>query len=566
MNGKWWHNAVGYIIYPQAFKDSNGDGIGDLNGIIEKLDYLSFLGVNLLWIGPIFDSANPYNGYDSRDFLTLAPRYGDMADLKRLLDEAHARGIRIIMDFPLNHTCKEHPWFQNALKDPTSEEAGYYYIERGKRKGRKLLPPCNWESFSEDSVWTRIGKSEYFYLHVFSNDIPDLNWSNPKLREKMYEALRYYLDMGVDGFRLDALAHLAKDTSWSDSSLPVKENGCAFDTSKYSNRPELYEYLRLLKQEVFSHYDCLIVGEVGGSVTPEGALKMASWHDGYINMVFNFDTVWNNHNYGSIDKKDDEIKTEVAELKKNFMRWYEVCGGKCDMPLYWCNHDHPRVLSQYGNPKYREESAKMLFTTILFLYGNDFIYFGDEIGMSNAEYDSLDDYLVDAGMRPEIERFRKQGYSDEWILHYLNRSSRINSRLPMQWDDSENAGFSDAKPLFRANPNYLRGVNVKDEMKDTDSIFHFYKYAIGIRKDPMINEQVLNCRLRLEDPENEDVFAYIHDGMEKIMVVSNMRDHDVDFTFYYRITDIMLHNYDGLMLSDGKLHLRPYESLLLRIS
>jgi oligo-1,6-glucosidase len=561
----WWQNAVGYILYPDTFKDSNGDGHGDIRGIISKLDYLRDLGVNLLWICPLFASPMDDNGYDVSDYYKINPLFGSNEDLDALIQEAHARGIHILLDFVLNHTSDEHPWFQSALRDPSSKERGYYFFQKGKRRDGKLFPPNNWKGFFSTSAWENVEGTEEFYLHIFSKKMPDVNWANPELRERYYEIARYYLDKGIDGFRLDAVAHLAKDLSFSDSTNPVDQDGLAYDTSKFSNRPELFDYLHLLKDNVFSHYPCCTVGEAGGCISPEDALKMADRDEGSINLVFNFDTVWNNGNYGSIGKKDEEIVTDVLSLKNNFMRWYNVCHEKADMPVYWCNHDHPRVVSQYGSVIYRNESAKMLLTTLLFLYGTPFLYNGEEIGMSNATYAKPEDYFSDVGTKNDVLACRKNGYDEATILSYLHRTSRVNARTPMQWDDSENAGFSSTPGVNPVNENYKEGVNVLAEMKDPYSILNFYQYAISLRRDPLINEAVLHGPLSLIDPNHPDVFAYLHDGARKLMVISNFRPTTVYFTFYYEIADVLLHNYDGVIIANHVFTLRPYESYLLRL-
>jgi glycosidase len=561
----FWRHSVGYIIYPESFKDSNNDGIGDIGGIISELDYLRELGVNLLWIGPLFASPMDDNGYDVSDYYSINPKYGTMEDLDRLLKEAHARGIRILLDFPLNHTSDEHPWFQKALKDSDSPEHGYYFFQKGKKVNGQLLPPNNWKGFFATSAWEPVPGSDEFYLHIFSKKMPDVNWANSALREKYYEIARFYLDKGVDGFRLDAVAHLAKDLTFSDAMGKTDRDGLVYDTSKFSNRPELFTYLRDFKDQVLSHYPCCTVGEAGGCISPEDALRLADRENGSISMVFNFDTVWNNGNYGSIGKRDEDIVTDVLSLKNNFMRWYNVCHDKADLPLYWCNHDHPRVVSQYGSTAYRQESAKMLLTTLLFLYGTPFLYNGEEIGMSNATYAKAEDYFTDVGTKNDVLQCRKNGYTEEQILSYLHRCSRLNARTPMQWDDTVNAGFSKAKPLNAANPNYQEGVNVLDEMKDPYSILNFYQFAIALRKDPLINDQVLNGALSIVDPNHPDVFAYLHEGAHKLMVISNMRPYQVYFTFYYEIADVLLHNCEGVVLNNHVFTLRPYESFLLRL-
>jgi glycosidase len=561
----FWRNSVGYIIYPETFKDSNGDGVGDIAGIIEKLDYLRDLGVNLLWICPLFKSPMDDNGYDVSDYYAINPQFGTMADLDKLIAEAHKRGIRILLDFVLNHTSDQNAWFQTAIKDPSSKEHGYYFFQKGKLKDGKLVPPTNWSGFFSTSAWEKLPDSDEYYLHIFSKTMPDVNWANPELRSRYYEIARFYLDKGIDGFRLDAVAHLAKDLSWSDSTLPANKDGLCYDTSKFSNRPELFDYLQMLKENVFKNYNCCTVGEAGGCISPEDALKMADRQSGSINLVFNFDTVWNNGNYGSIDKNDEDIKTDVISLKNNFMRWYNVCHERADMPVYWCNHDHPRVVSQYGSIAYRNESAKMLLTTLLFLYGTPFLYNGEEIGMSNVNYGSVEDFFGDVGTRNEVLARRAEGYSDDQILGYLNRTSRVNARTPMQWDASPFAGFSAKGAPTKVNDNYLLGVNVANEMADPYSILNFCQYAIGIRRQALINDQVLNGELSIVDYNHPDVFSYVHEGHRKLMVISNFRPYQVYFTFYYEIGDVLLHNYDQVILEDHVFTLRPFESYLIQL-
>ncbi len=560
----FYDKSVGYIIYPETFKDGNGDGIGDLLGIVSKLDYLRDLGVNLIWICPIFSSPMDDNGYDVSDYWTVNPLYGNNEDLKVLLQEAHARGIRIVLDFVLNHTSSEHPWFKKALEDPNSEERSYYFFRKGKVVDGKLLPPNNWKGFFSQSVWKRVGDTDEFYLHIFSEKMPDVDWSNPKLRQKYYEISRHYLDLGVDGFRLDAVAHLAKDLSFEDSSLPCDENGLCYDTGRFSNRPELFDYLHEFKREVLSHYDCVTIGEVGGGITAERSLLFADRKDGCINMVFNFDTAWCNGAYGSIDKKDEEIQTDVLAMKHSLWHWYQTCHERADMPLYWCNHDHPRVLSQYGSEQYRDESAKALLTVLLFLYGTPFIYNGDEIGMSNVHYQKPEDFFRDVGNKNEVEVLRARGYGDEQITHYLNRCSRVNARTPMQWDDGENGGFSPCPKVNPINSNY-REVNVQDQMSDPWSILNFAQYAIWKRRQDDINAAVIDGPLSFLDMGHPDVIAYMHEGEEKYVVIANMRPYQTYFTFYWQPKDVLLHNYEDVLLFNHVFTLRPFECFLLKV-
>lgn len=568
-NERWWKNSIGYIIYPESFLDTNGDGYGDLNGITQKLDYLHDLGINLIWICPLFLSPMCDSGYDVSDYYNINPLLGTMDDFMNLLNKAHSLGIRIILDFPINHTSDEHPWFELAIKDENCEERGYYFFKKGKLNNGKVVPPNNWESFFGGSVWEKVkGKEDEYYFHLFDKKMPDVNWGDEQLRKKYYEIATFWLDKGIDGFRLDACAHLAKDISFRDSMNNSDEQGLVLDTSCYSCREELFSYLHEFKESVFSRYNALILGEVGGEITPEIGLKLTHRKYGVLDMLFNFDTVWNNGAFESIDKKDEEIKTDVLSLKSNFMRWYNICHEDADLPLYWCNHDHPRLLSQYGDVRFRNESAKMLLTTLLFLYGTPFIYQGEEIGMSNPTSLSLKDYSKgDQTNELEIKIWKDKGYSEEQILHYFRRCNRLNSRTPIPWNSDKHAGFSSVEPYLPIDSNYSSGINILSEMEDPYSILNFYQYAIWKRRDPLINDSVIYGKLSLINPNHPDVFAYLHSGAagQKLMVISNFRPYEVKFTFYYDISDVLLHNYDGVILDNHVFTLRPYESFLLRL-
>ncbi len=558
----WWKKAIGYIIYPSAFKDTNGDGIGDLRGIISKLDYLQELGVNLLWICPFFKSPMDDNGYDVSDYLQVDPRFGTNEEFDLLIKEAHTRGIRIVIDFVLNHTSDEHPWFVEARNNPVSPKRDYYLMLPPKYINGRRMPPNNWKGFFSTSTWTFDEHSNLYYMHIFSKKMPDVNWSNPHLREEYYNLAKFYLDKGVDGFRLDALAHLARDLSFNNSNVALDENGLAFDMSKYSNRPELFDYMREFKDQVFTHYDCVTIGEVGGGITPEQSLKLSGYEKGSISMVFNFDTAWENGAYDSINKKDEELITNVIKLKSNFLRWYQACNGKAWMPLYWNNHDHPRVLSQYGSIKYRNESAKMLITTLLFMYGTPFIYYGDEIGMSNVDYEKLSDFNDVSARNFVAENNHK--YDMETILRFLRRTSRINARTPMQWSDKKHSGFSLVEPLQKVNGNY-KEINVEQQEKDEDSILNFYKIAIALRKQENITESVLFGKFSFIENNNCDVICYIHEGDNPLMVVSNFRGKEVKYPIKFVTKTTLLHNYEDELIENNVITLRPFECYLFAL-
>ncbi|MFA5421866.1 MAG: alpha-glucosidase [Bacilli bacterium] len=555
----WWKKAIGYIIYPSAFKDVNNDGIGDLQGIISKLDYLHDLGVDLLWICPFFKSPMDDNGYDVSNYVQIDPRFGTNEDFDLLIKEAHVRGIRIVIDFVLNHTSDEHPWFIEARHNPNSPKRDYYLMLPPRYQGEKRLPPTNWKGFFSTSTWSYDEASSLYYMHIFSKKMPDVNWSNPALREQYHQIAKYYLDKGVDGFRLDALAHLARDMSFKDSTLNRDENGLAFDIGKYSNRPELFDYMREFKEEVFSKYDCVTIGEVGGGISPEQSLNLSGYERGSISMVFNFDTAWGNGAYDSVAKKDEDLATDVKNLKRNFNRWHSICDGKAWMPLYWTNHDHPRALSQYGSVKYRTESAEMLITTLLFMYGTPFIYCGDEIGMSNVDYTNIEDFNDVSARNYLAENQHK--YDMDTLLRFLRRTSRVNARTPMQWSDEAHAGFSSVAPCQKVNGNY-RDVNVKKQENDPDSILSYYKKAIQLRRQQGILETVLFGAFSFVDIEDDDVVSYLHKGEKNLLLVSNFRCKTVEYSLNYPINEILLHNYCDEIMGEKNITLRPFECYL----
>lgn len=565
---KWWQKAVGYEIYPASFYDTNGDGIGDLPGIIAKLDYLQDLGIDLIWVCPFFKSPRDDNGYDISNYYEVDPVFGKTSDMKLLIDEAHKRDIKIIFDFVLNHTSDEHPWFIESRSSEHNEKRDFYIWRKGRsdEKG-KQLPPNNWRGFFSDSAWAYDKKTDSYYMKIFSKKMPDLNWDNPKVRLAMFEVAKFYLDLGVDGFRLDAIAHLARDTSFADSTWKCESDGTVLDPTKFSNLPKMFDYLKEFKEQVLSKYDCLTVGEVGGSVSPTASLAYSGFEDGAINMVFNFDTAWENGAYGSEGKSDEEIKTNLVSMKNNFKRWFDACFQKAWLPLYWDNHDHPRVLSQYGSIKYRKESAKMLAMTLLFMYGTPFIFNGEEIGMSNVVYENLDDFN-DVSDQNFIEEGRHRFKSDAHLAKYLQRTSRTNGHAPMQWDTSENAGFTSGKPWLKINPNY-KEVNVASQLVDENSILNFYKKALKLRKRPDILNLVVNTKFELIEAAHPDVFCYLHKlNGEGILVVANFREYQVDFSTAHlaNMEEVLLSNYDDFIVKNTTITVPPFGALVLKIS
>lgn len=550
---------IGYEIYPYSFKDGNDDGYGDFKGLLSKIDYLYDLGVNLLWICPFYKSPMDDNGYDVSDYYQINETLGTMDEFKQIIHECHSRGMKVMIDFVLNHLSDEHPWFQEAIKDKNSPYHDFFIFKDPVMKDGKKCLPNNWEGFFSESVWTYVEEIDQYYFHIFSKKMPDLNWENPKLRQEIYKVARFYLDMGVDGFRLDAIAHLAKDVTFSDSELPVNEKGIVLDTAKFSNREELYGYLKEFKEEVLDHYDCITIGEVGGCASCEEALRYVDREKGYITMAFNFDTCWENGAYGDYNKKDKDIKVNVKNMKSLFKKWHDACHENADMPIYWVNHDHPRVMSQYGNVKYHKQSAKMLITTLLFMYGLPFIYQGEEIGMTNVDYEDLDDFK-DVSAQNFI-RSHKDFVSEEVMLRFLCRTSRINARTPIAWDNALYAGFSNVEPYVKVVGNYPT-INVEDNLKDEDSIYKHYQKAIALRKE--ISSTIYHGSFELLDKENPYLFMYEKkDDEHCYWVISSFstKNHRVQLPKEY---DVLLANHK-VVTRNGELIVHPYDSYVIEV-
>lgn len=565
INKKWWMEAVGYQIYPRSFLDSNNDGIGDLPGIISKLDYLKDLGINLVWLCPIYKSPMDDNGYDVSDFFDIAQEYGTMEDAKTLIKEAHARGIHVIMDLVLNHTSDEHPWFVEARKSKDNPYRDYYIWQDPKydADGNKL-PPNNLASFFEGSCWKYDETTDQYFMKIFSDKMPDLNWINPKLRKAMIEMATWWLDQGIDGFRIDAIAHLGRDLTFSDGEVTPGRK-YSQDWSKFSNRPEIHDYLKELNREVFSKYDCVTVGEAGGGATPEQALSYSGYDSHEMNMTFTFDHCWENGAYGADTKTDDEIVTNLISLKNQFTKWQLGLYGKGWNPIYWLNHDHPRVVSQYGDPKnYHKESAKCLCNALYFLWGTPFIYNGEEIGMTNVDYTSVEQFN-DVWVKTYYGEAKERGLSEEQILTHLRRSSRANARTPMHWSADEYAGFSKHKPWIDCISNY-KEINVASQINDEDSILSHYKKVIKLRRDSEYKETIVYGTYECVDYENKDVYSYIREhNNQRILVVSNFFAKDTKVDLPYNIKKVIISNYKKEYKSLNNLTLSPFESVVFEI-
>lgn len=557
----WWKESVGYQIYPRSFFDSNNDGVGDLRGIIQKLDYIEKLGVNLIWVCPFYSSPMDDNGYDVSDFYNVDPMFGSIEDAKALISEAHKRNIKVVLDLVMNQTSDEHPWFVQSKQNKTNEKRDWYIWKDGKLdSNNQLQPPTNWASFFEGSCWKYDETTNQFYMKIFSDKMPDLNWENQQLREAMKSMAKWWLDLGVDGFRIDAVAHLAKDTAYEDSSFALNHSGYAPDWNKFSNRERLFDYISEFQKDVLSQYDCVSVGEVGGGASVDEAIRYAGYDKKGFNMVFNFDHCWFKPTMGDEGKTKGDLAVDVVGLKNNFTKWIKGSYGKVWIPHYWLNHDHPRVMSHYGDPKhYFEASGKMLGMILLTLPGTPFIYNGEEIGMTNVDYDSLDDfqdvwarnYIKDAKLRlPKTQ-----------ILRHLSRTSRDNARTPMQWSDELYAGFSQVEPHQKVVGNYQR-INVKSQENDPYSILSMYQNMIQLRLHSKYSDCLIYGTYTLDYEKHPSLFVYSRETKNMhIRVIANFSKEEVELAEDVDVRSIIINNYTTI----GKNKLMPYQTIVVEV-
>jgi len=510
MNKQWWKEAVAYQIYPRSFNDSNGDGIGDIQGVIEKLDYLDELGIDCIWICPIYPSPNDDNGYDISDYKGIMDEFGTMDDFDELLEKTHERGMKIILDLVINHTSDEHPWFVESRSSTDNPYRDYYIWHPGK-DGRE---PNNWESIFGGSAWEFDDHTNEYYMHVFSRKQPDLNWENPEVRNELYAMVNWWLDKGIDGFRVDAISHIKKAPGYPD--LPNPENKPyvpSFDG--HMNQPGIQTFLRELKKETFSKYDIMTVGEANG-VGIDEAEDWVGEDDGIFNMIFQFEhlDLWGKSAVGGID---------LPKLKQVLTKWQVGLDGRGWNALFLENHDQARSVSTWGNDDvYRVESAKSLATMYFLMQGTPFIYQGQEIGMTNVQFDSIEDYN-DVAIKNLYRNERALGKTHQEIMDIIWKSGRDNSRTPMQWDESENAGFTNGTPWMKVNPNH-KTVNVEASLQDPDSIYHYYKQLIRLRKryDVLVYGQY-----ELILPDHEHIFAYTRTWAgEKMAIFANLFAED----------------------------------------
>lgn len=552
MKRTWWKEAVIYQIYPRSFMDSNGDGIGDLQGIISKLDYLKYLGIDVIWLSPIYQSPNDDNGYDISDYQDIMDEFGTMADFDALLSAAHERGIKIVMDLVVNHTSDEHKWFMESRKSTDNAYRDYYIWREGKDA---QTPPNNWGSCFGGSAWQYDEATGMYYLHLFSRKQPDLNWDNPKVRREVFDMMTWWCDKGIDGFRMDVISMISKTKEMPDGEV----HGLYGDYGPYCvHGPNVHNYLQEMNEKVLSRYDIMTVGETAG-VTTELAKQYAGENAHELNMVFQFEHVEGDGKYG---KWTDE-KMPLTTLKKILSRWQTALYDQAWNSLFWDNHDQPRAVSRFGDdrPQYREISAKMLATCLHMLQGTPYIYQGEELGMTNYPFKSPDDFRDIESINAYREWCSEGRLSHEVFWPCITFKSRDNARTPMQWDDSAQAGFTTGTPWIAVNPNYTE-INAKAETADPDSIFHYYRKLIALRRE---NPIMVYGKYEPMMEDSEELFVYTRTfDQEKLLVVCSFCDHKTAFPIpeEFRGAPCLISN-TGNAYTGSEVTLQPYEAFVL---
>lgn len=554
MKTRWYKDAVIYQIYPRSFCDSNGDGIGDIRGIISKLDYIKSLGVDAVWLSPVYKSPNDDNGYDISDYRDIMDEFGTLDDWKEMVKGMHERGIKLIMDLVVNHTSDEHKWFVESRKKD-SEYRDYYIWQKGRGKNGKK-PPNNWTSNFVGPAWEYDKESDEWYLHLFSKKQPDLNWDNPKVRQEVADICNYWFDLGVDGFRCDVITYISKQAGYPDGKIKLPIIG----QERYTLGPHYHEYIHELNERSFSRYDSMTVGEAIG-ITPDNATDSIDESVGELDSVFSFDHM-------QIDFKMDilPVKFNLAKYKKVIARWQRL-PKTCQPTIYLENHDQPRCLPRFvGNYKDKREQAGMaLATAMLFLRGTPYIYQGQEIGMTNCHFEKHE--FKDIMATRVFELIKKIcPILMPYALKVMNKRARDHARTPMQWNAQINAGFSSAEPWMKVNPNYTE-INVEESEKREDSLLNYYRKAIKYRKG---NEVIIKGGFELIHPEDKRVFAYIREyNGKKILVISNYKNKPVKFKVPEKIlyTDckLVLSNYADAPEKLDNMILREYEALVYEL-
>lgn len=550
---KWWQKAVVYQVYPRSFQDSNGDGIGDLPGIIQRLPYIKKLGVDVIWLNPIYKTSNVDGGYDISDYQAINPDFGTMTDFKKLLAQAHQMGLKIMLDLVVNHSSSEHPWFIESRQSKDNPHRDFY-IWRDPVNGHE---PNNWGSFFSGPAWTYDTKTQQYYLHLFAKEQPDLNWANPQVRQAVFKMMNWWAKQGIDGFRMDVISLLSKPDGLPDGpqapNAPYGDGGSLVANGKHE-----HEYLREMNQQVLSKYDWITVGETAG-VTIDQAAKYANLDGSELNMVFQFEHMGLDNNRDPRLGKWSDQKATLTALRANLTKWQQKLANRAWNSLYWNNHDQPRVVSRFGNdsPQYRVLSAKMLATMLHCMQGTPYIYQGEELGMTNTHFATLDD-VVDVEARNAYHELVDQEkiISGQKLLRYFDAKSRDNARTPMQWNDQKNAGFSSGKPWLQVNANYQQ-INAAAALADPNSIFYFYQQLIKLRHNLAVITDG-DFQLVKDNDQDPAVFAYTRrNSDQQLLVICNFTDQTLERDYsLVPEAKLILQNYQGKMTTS----LRPYEA------
>ena len=553
MERKWWKEAVVYQIYPRSFMDSDGDGVGDLKGIISKLDYLKELGIDVVWLSPVYQSPNDDNGYDISDYQAIMEEFGTMEDFDRMLAGMHERGIKLVMDLVVNHTSDEHPWFVESRKSRDNPYRDYYFWREGK-DGRE---PNNWASCFSGSAWKYDRETDMYYLHLFSPKQPDLNWDNPKVRRDVFSMMNWWCEKGIDGFRMDVISMISKEEGLPDGKVFP---GARYGWPNVINGPHVHEYLQEMNREVLSHYDLMTVGECSG-VTIEEAKKYARADGKELSMVFQFEHVGlDDGKYG----KWTDRRVDLRNFKKVMSKWQTDLSGKAWNSLFLGNHDQPRSLSRFGSdaPEYRVMCAKMLATCLHMMQGTPYVYQGEELGMTNCPFDSLDEVRDIESLNAFKEMTEAGTIAPEDMLRYINLRGRDNARTPMQWDGSENAGFTKGTPWIKINPNY-KEINAAAELADSDSVFYYYKKLIALRKQEAV---IVYGDYQLLEPESGSLYVYTRAlEEEKLLVICSFTNQEECYEIpeEFRSGSILIGNGKREKVEE-KICLLPYEALVIK--
>ncbi|MCM3575067.1 alpha-glucosidase [Mesobacillus subterraneus] len=558
MKKHWWKESVIYQIYPRSFMDSNGDGIGDIPGIISKLNYLKDLGVDVIWLSPVYKSPNDDNGYDISDYREIMDDFGTMADWELLLKEMHDRGMKLIMDLVVNHSSDEHQWFVESRKSKDNPYRDYYIWRPGK-DGKE---PNNWQSTFSGSAWQYDENTDEYYLHIFSKKQPDLNWENPKLRQEVYDMMKFWLDKGIDGFRMDVINFISKVDGLPDAPNPHGKKYVS-GSRHFMNGPKIHDYLQEMHGEALADYNVMTVGEMPG-VNVEQAKLYTDESRNEVNMVFQFEHVDLDSGPGG---KWDLKPLKLTDLKNNFTKWQTGLEEIGWNSLYLNNHDQPRMVSRFGNDQqYRIESAKMLATFLHMLKGTPYIYQGEEIGMTNVRFDSIDDYKDIETLNMYNEKVNQNGEDPAKVMESIYVKGRDNARTPFQWDNSEHGGFTAGTPWIQVNPNYTE-INARQAVNDENSIYHYYRQLIQLRKEHPI---IVHGRYDILVPEDESIYVYTRTlEFQKLLVLLNFTDKEQGFAVPDELqgkkNEILISNYDAGEGYGSDVSLRPYEAIVYLI-